>query len=326
MKKTIPANPGARLRSIGESYIKRTCADFPQWGSALGFPEFEPLLAGSDARTHRERISFVEEMLAETESISARGLSPDDWLDRRCFISLLRSELLSLRELERWRTNPQECCDGAIGSVFELVIRHADHLEKALSAIESRLALIPDFLKNGATALRNPVPLWTRLAVQSSKGAGDFLENLGGTLSEISPFPEKTRKLVQDAVKAFGVYAAAITRKKAGKPGDFAIGRERFEFLVRERCGLDWSLPEIEAEGHRLIAEISAEIEKEGRKISGGRGKKAFQILKEVRDSWIPDAPLIESHPSLTSCVIIFQRRPTPLPELFRSSKGAFSG
>ena len=294
MKKSSSVKSNPKLRSLGERYIKRTCSDFPQWGSGLGFSEFEPMLAGSDATTHRERVKFLEQLLAETEALSAQGLSPDDWLDRRCFLSLLRSELISLRDLERWRTNPQECCDGAIGSVFELVIRHAGHLEKTRPAIESRLALIPDFLKQGAAAVRNPVPLWTRLAIQSCKGSREFLETLGETLADFSPDSVKTRQLARNAAKAFDSYASAIKRKKQGKPGDFSIGRERFELLVRERCGLDWSLPEIEAEGHRLIAEVGAELEREAQKLSGGRRKKAAQILKEARDAWTPGAPLLE--------------------------------
>ena len=288
----------AKLKSFGERYIKRTCADFPQWGSSIGFSRFEHLLAGSDAKTRLGRISFLEDLLAETEALSFNGLPPDAWLDRRCFLSLLRTELLNSRELERWRTNPQECCDAAIGSIFELVTRHADHLEKARPSIESRLAAIPGFLKEGAAAIRNPVPLWTKLAIQSCKGSKEFLETLGETLKQHAPDPEKTRTIARSAARAFEQYAVTISRKKPGKTGGFAIGRERFEYLVRERTGLDWSLPEIEAEGHRLIRELSGELRREAQKLSkthGSHGKKtAQQILETARDSWVPEAPLLE--------------------------------
>ena len=285
----------AKLKSLGERYIKRTCADFPQWGSSLGFSQFEPFLAGSDARTHLARITFLEELLVETEALSFKGLPPDAWLDRRCFLSLLRTELLSSRDLERWRINPQECCDTAIGSVFELVTRHADYLEKARPAIESRLAAIPGFLKEGAAAILNPVPLWTKIAVQSCKGSKAFLETLGETLKKLSPDPERTRMLARTAARAFDRYAVAIAGKKPGRSGDFAIGRERFEYLVGERTGLDWSLPEIEAEGHRLIAELTRELQQEAQRLSKAHGKKtAKQILETARDSWVPEAPLLE--------------------------------
>ena len=296
-------SPSIPLKSLGDRYIKRTCADFPQWGSSLGFAKYEPLLAGSDATTHLKRISFLKELLAETEALSFTGLSPDDWLDRRCFLSLLRTELLNSNDLARWRSNPQECCGGAIGSIFELVIRHSDNLGKALPAIESRLAAIPDFLRHGTTAIRNPVPLWTKLAVQSCKGSAEFLESLGDTLSKISPDPKRMFGLTRSSAKAFDTYAVAIKRKKQGKTGDFSIGRDRFEYLVRERCGLDWSLPEIEAEGYRLIRKLKEELESEAKKLSGKTGnepvskkgkKTAAQLLKEARDAWTPGTSLLE--------------------------------
>ena len=287
MKVTKPK----RLCDLGERYIRRTCSDFPQWGSGLGYTRFSHSLAGSDEKTHMGRNRFLEDLLAETESLPAADLKGDDWLDRRCFLSLLRTELLHSRDLERWRNNPQECCDVAVGSIFELVTRHAEHLKKGRPSIESRLAAIPRFLIEGAAAIRFPVPLWTKLAVNSCKGAKEFILTIGETLAQISPDPTRTRRLARNAGKAFDLYAATITKKKQGKPGSFAVGRERFEFLVRERTGLDWSLPEIEAEGHRLIAELSAEIAKEARK--HGRGSVAA-ILAKARDSWTPEAPLLD--------------------------------
>jgi len=284
-------SPADQLRALGECFIKRTCSDFPQWGSSLGFSKYESQLAGSDLKTRKERMLFLEQLLRETEALPAAKLSGDDWLDRRCFFSMLRTELLNSRDLERYRTNPQECCDSAVGAVFELIIRHSENLKKARPAIEARLAAIPGFLKQGAAAVRTPVPLWTKLAVQSCKGAKDFVENIGEQLVIISPDPAKTRKIATAAAKAFDEYSKAIRAKKHGKPGDFSLGRERFEYLVRERTGLDWSLGEIEAEGHRLIGELSEELEMEARKHGA---KSAKQILDKARDSWIPGAPLLE--------------------------------
>ena len=337
-------SPADRLRALGERFIKRTCSDFPQWGSGLGFLKYESQLAGSDLKTRKERNLFLEQLLKETEALPAALLKGNHWLDRRCFLSMLRTELLTSRDLERYRTNPQECCDSAVGAVFELIIRHSENLKKARPSIEARLAAIPAFLKQGAAAVRAPVPLWTKLAVQSCVGAKDFVETIGEQLAAISPDPAKTRKIAAAAGKAFEVYAKAIRAKKQGKPGDFSLGRERFEYLVRERTGLDWSLGEIEAEGHRLIGELSAELEKEARKHGA---KSAKQILEKARDSWIPEAPLLElytrSSEQWRELVVKSGLYPippgetlkvTPVPDFMRehfptaaySSPGAFEG
>lgn len=283
--------PATRLRLLGERYIRRTCSDFPQWGSGVGFRRYEPGLAGSDEATRLARNSFLEELLTDVDALPASEMKGADWLDRRCFLSLLRTELFQSRDLERWRTNPQECCDGAVGAVFELVIRHSKNLRKALPAIESRLAAIPDFLAAGSAAVKCPVPLWTRLAVHSCAGAREFVLTLGETLAGVSSHPAKTRNLASDAARAFESYAKAISARRPGKGNGFALGRERFEWLVRERTGLDWSLPEIEAEGRRLIASLRREIAAEARKHGNG---SADVILARIRDAWVPEAPLLE--------------------------------
>jgi Bacterial protein of unknown function (DUF885) len=285
----------AKLQQLGEEYIRRTCADFPQWGSGMGFAGLESKLSGSCERVRRERNLFLEGMLTRTESLYPAALKADDWLDRRCFLSLLRTELLNNRDLERWRTNPQECCDSAVGAVFELVIRYPGNMEKARPLLEARLAAIPRYLKDGAAAIRLPVPLWTELAIRSCKGASAFLLSVGETLSRCSGDPARTLRLAGKAARAFETYAKTVARKKQADPSGFSMGRERFEFLVRERTGLDLSLPEIEAEGWRLIEELNSEIGKEARRITGKTSRKsASQLLNSARDSWVPGAPLLE--------------------------------
>lgn len=281
----------AAIRSLGGRYISRTCEDFPQWGSGVGYHEYESQISGSDQGTRLARDRFLEELLLSLEEIPASGLAGDDWLDRRCFLSLLRTELFNSRDLERWRTNPQECCDGAVGAVFELVIRHAGNLTKVRPTIEARMAAIPDFLKQGGKALRHPVPLWSRLAARSCKGAAKFMLSLGETLAGSSPKPASTRRIAREAADAFGRYAVVVASKKQGSPKGFALGRERFEWLVRERTGLDLSLSEIEAEGHRLIRELGASLSDEARRLGGG---PPHRILEKARREWIPDVPLID--------------------------------
>lgn len=151
--------------------------------------------------------------------------------------------------------------------------------------------MIPGFLKEGARAVRNPVPLWTSLAAESCKGASEFMLSLGEQLAGISPQPEKTLAIARKAAAAFERYAGTVSAKRQGKINGFAIGRERFEWLVRERTGLDMSLPEIESEGKRLILSLRKELAAEARRQGG---ESAAAILGRARDAWLPEAPLLE--------------------------------
>ncbi len=109
-------------------------------------------------RSYRAQIRLLERTLHTIEKIPEASFSGDDWLDRRAFLAMLRTELLNARDLQRWRNNPQIHCDAAVEAIFDLVIRHAENLEPVLPAIESRLAKLSDYLAAGAACVKNPVP------------------------------------------------------------------------------------------------------------------------------------------------------------------------
>ena len=263
---------------------------FPHEASELGLVRYEDRLGENAARTHLRHIALMEKALAATERLAEPAFAGDDWLDRRGFLSMLRTGLLLQRDLERWRTNPQVHCDAAVNSIFDLVIRYATRLPVALPKIESRLARIPDFLAEGAELLRKPVPLWTKLARKTCAGAATFLTEIERQLTPISPHPEKTAALFAGARTAFARYATAIAGKPPGPAGAFAVGRAGMELLVRERLGINRSLAEIEASGWMLVGRLEEDLRIEARKF--GR-KSAAAILEEAAEKWSPKCPTL---------------------------------
>jgi hypothetical protein len=275
---------------IARQFLDATHEIFPQEASELGLARYDSRLGQNGERTHLENISLMEKALAATEQLPEAAFAGDDWLDRRGFLSMLRTGLLMQRDLARWRTNPQVHCDAAVGSIFDLVIRYSGRLPAALPKIESRLARLPDFLGEGADSVREPVPLWTKLARKTCEGAATFLTEIEGTLKPLSANPGKTASLFDGARKAFARYAGAIAEKPPGPPGGFAVGPRNLELLVRERLGISRSLAEIEATGWMLVRRMEEELRREARKF--GR-KSASAILKEAAEKWEPRGPTL---------------------------------
>ena len=276
------------FEALTRHFLDATHELFPHEASELGLTRYEDRLGENREETYLAHITLMEKALAATERLPEGAFAGDDWLDRRGFISMLRTGLLHERDLLRWRTNPQRHCDAAVGSIFDLVIRYADKLPVALPKIESRLARIPDFLSEGAEIVRDPVPLWTKLARKTCHGAATFLAEIEQTLKPLFAKPEKTASLFEGARRAFAKYAEAIAAKRPGPAGGFAVGRENLEMLVRERLGISRSLAEIEATGWELVGRMEAEIQQEARKF--GR-KRPAAILEEAAEQWKPRAP-----------------------------------
>ncbi|RYD44500.1 MAG: DUF885 family protein, partial [Verrucomicrobiaceae bacterium] len=120
-------------------------------------------------------------------------------------------------------------------------------------------------------------------------------------LALLSPDTDRTGKLIREASAAFARYARSITAKEPGPAASYAIGRENFEYLIRERTGLPYSLPEVEALGNRLIGQLTAELQAESKKF--GR-KKTSQILEEAAAKWKPrEGTLLEEYQRVTGKV-----------------------
>lgn len=285
------------MQGIGEEWLEKTCEMFPEQGSRLGFHKFASRLGENTPGLHREYERFAESVLRRVEDLPEGAFSGDDWLDRRGFLALLRTELFFSRDLKRWRRNPQQHSNAAVDAIFDLVVRGAGNLSRAFPQIESRLAGIPDFLAAGAECVQLPVPLWTALAVRSCAGSVEFLEGLTPELVKVSPHPARTRSVLRSAAAAFQDFAKAIGRKKQGPAGAFAVGRERFEFLIRERLGFDFSLQEARASGERLVARQDYLLQRAAAKI----GKRtARELIDEAAAGWTLPGSLLEHYRKTT--------------------------
>src|SRR6187402_1897223 len=161
------SNPIRQFRALVESFLDETHALFPQVASERGLHQFDALLGENDATTHWHYLALVEKTLTAAEALPDHAFTCDDWLDRRALLAYLRTDRFFTGEFPHWQINPQVHCGAAIDAIFQLVVRNAENLKKALPAIESRLAELPRFLKQGASCLKLPVPLWTKLARQT---------------------------------------------------------------------------------------------------------------------------------------------------------------
>ena len=128
------------FRGVVDHFLDETHERFPESASRLGLDEFNARLGRNDEGSYRAQIRLLERTLNTIEKMPEASFSGDDWLDRRAFLAMIRTELLNARDLQRWRNNPQIHCDAAVEAIFDLVIRHAENLAPVLPAIESRLA------------------------------------------------------------------------------------------------------------------------------------------------------------------------------------------
>jgi uncharacterized protein (DUF885 family) len=280
-------SPQARaVRALGERYIEATLERWPSLGSAVGRHEFDGELEQPSDKLLRGQQKLVEKTLEELESIPEHDLGGDDWLDRRALLAELRTETWSY-ERETFRRNPESWASSALGSIHNLVVRHADDLTPIADALASRLAKLPDYLDGAAELCRRPVPLWRETAQSSVSGAPALFEAIRAPLAATGKIkPKRLETLLSSASAAFKRYGHRISRTPAGRQRDFSLGRAPFEALMRERLGWDLTAREALAYGRSLVARIEQEMEVEAARISPR--KRPRDILERAAADWAP--------------------------------------
>jgi len=280
-----PRSRAPQLHAAAEKFFRAAWEIFPQDAAELGLRAYRGRLGPNDADAHRRYIALLERTLPMIETLPPGD--GDDWTDRRAFLAYLRTALFFHRDHPRWRLDPQTHSGTAVNAVFHLLVRHADNLRAVTPDILALLQDIPRFLDEGRAGLRRPVPLWTKLAVRSSTHAATFLEQAAAQIVPLAKSPARARRLFAGAADAFRAYARHLEKIPTGPADSFAVGRANFEFLLRERMGTDASADELLAEGRRLVASVSRELQREAAKF--GR-RPAHEILERLRAAWQPSA------------------------------------
>jgi uncharacterized protein (DUF885 family) len=298
----MPARSSVTVfRAIADKYIDDMFRRFPTRASAEGLKEFNSKLDRPNQKTYAAHEKSLRRTIAGVENLPEHDFVGDDWLDRRAFLSQLRTELGSI-ELDLHRRNPDAWASGAMDSIYRLVVRNADDLTPVADAIVARLKKIPEYLDDAKSMLKLPVPLWKKLTQKTCEGAPSLFDALAEPLKKTrTASPEKIDKLIRTVKAAFASYAKAVSKLKAGAPGSFALGKTRFEALIRERLGWDLTANEAEAAGRALAARIKEDMATEARKLHPT--KSATELLEEAATQWTPSGALIDLYRKQTKRV-----------------------
>lgn len=285
------------FRKLVDHHLGESWNRFPEMASSTGLNAFNHRI-GANTRAERNAQSLlVDETLRAVEAIPDAAFSGDDYLDRRGFIAMLRTERFFDTDFRRWQVNPQVHADAAVHSIFDLVVRHPGKLSAVSDAIHQRLDALPAYLEAGAACISKPVPLWTELTQKTCDGGIHFLDGLSGELTSSAKSRAGLARSIDRAKQAFVDYAKRTTRRTQGAENAFAIGRDAFEMLMRERLGLDLSLDEARANGRELIAQLEHELAAEARKAGVNNVRKA---IERAARQWQPSRPLIEAYRETT--------------------------
>ncbi len=278
-----PRSQAPELHRIAENFFRRAWEIFPHDAAELGLAEYRGLLGPNTPDAHRRHIALLQETLAAVEALPQ--LEGNDWTDRRAFLAYLRTGFFHQVTHPRWQLDPQTHSGTPVNAIFHLLVRHADNLRPVAPHILALLTATPRYLDEGFACLQRPVPLWTQLAIRSANNAAGFLEQTAPLIAPLAASPSRARRLFASAADSYRDYARRLQKIRTGSALGFSVGREHFEFLIRERLGMDATANELLHEGRRLVAQLTAELKKEAARF--GR-RPAHELIESLHHDWQP--------------------------------------
>jgi len=283
-----------------EAFVRRMMEHEPVLATEMGEHRHDHRLADYSRPALEGWKRELAEALAEFQGFDTSSFDLQARLDQVLMVQFVKSLQRSLERIRPHFRDPglylRECTDGA----FLLLVREFAPLEERLESLLSRLRAVPEVLAQGkANVEPESVPLvWAQVALESAQRGLSFFTSIVPSAARgvpgLAPQVERASRRAAEAVEDYISFLReeVIPRAK----GDFAVGRELFEEMLRQDHMLDISTEELLETGWRLFEETKAEMERVAGEIDPH--KSAREILEEAK----------ADHPSAGELLDVYRR------------------
>ncbi len=258
-----PEGPGPlddRLYDLVEARFRRLLQDEPVYATMVGLHDLDDRWGDGTRDALLGRIAADRRHLAEVEALDPAGLSSSARFERDLEIHNLRRELFDAEEVRLWERR-STALDLVGDALFLGFARDFAPLPERLERLGDRMTGIPALLEQHRT--RGVVPqvrVWQQIEIEAAEDLPSFLDEIVAAGQDVLDESGQRRlgAAADTARAAVERYADELRATLADGVDDWALGRERYDELVRRRAfdGLD--ADDILEIGHRQLAEQKA--------------------------------------------------------------------
>ena len=252
-----PTGPSAHseLDTLGRQAYRTLWEFHPVDATRCGFHEFDGRLGDYSPARIAALKPKVNEFLRQLDGIDTLRLSLDDRIDRLLLISNLKMELFWLDRFKLLERDPHYYSDECVGGVYYVLLRDFAPLPvRALRAAE-RMEDVPRFIKQARANVKNPPRLYAEAAMEELKDAEGFFKESAAELGR--QVPELAARLAAAADKAGNsarAWRAGLELDLPRLSDSFAMGREKFDYLLATDKFLDFGSDSLLRMGENLFA------------------------------------------------------------------------
>ena len=249
-------------------FIRDRYALDPTAATVAGLHDFDDRLADLSLDGFAARDAFVDRWLHVFGSHDATALEVGDRTDLALILGELRGEQ-ALRGFERHRRQPSLYSDAITRGAYYALIREEGDVETRLAALAERLERAPAALQHAIANLdadRVP-PVYVVVAGESATAGATFVRAI---LPSLAPEGSRAKaalvgagKRAGDALDQYASWLRDDLMRRAR--GSFAIGRDAFDALLRDKELLPYDAVSLKRWGEELYADTAAKLQEAAR-------------------------------------------------------------
>lgn len=281
-----------------DGFVDDLIEDSPVTGTFLGEHRYDDRLGeftGESLELERKRLS---RWLRRFEGYAADGWLRDAAIDRTLIAQIVKSWI---RELDRVRSlyrDPGSVVRACLGGVHLLVVRDFAPLPERMKSVLGRLREIPRVLSEGRALIvpREVPPVWAEVAAQSARQGIGLVARFIPALAESTPeIKAAVAQAAETAATALAEYASWIEETVAPQAsGDFAVGEEFFNELLRENHMVAYDADALLGTGWRLYEETRRQMLEVARRIDATR--TVDEVIEEAKRDHPSAGNLLEAY------------------------------
>jgi uncharacterized protein (DUF885 family) len=217
-------------------------------------------------------IAADRQLLEEISAVDPQNLSVPEKIDLRMMIGILESEIFSAERRRLWENDPSLYVPAyQIGRLISpMAAETAAHRSVALVSL---LEKIPDRLAEARRNLKNPSRRYTETAVFKTRGTVESLRNDGPALLEkagtdAGTFQAALAKAI-DALEEYERFLSGDLLERA--TGDWAIGKEHYDYILQHRWFMDADADQILARGRQAFKDTEVLAQEVSERIDPGK-------------------------------------------------------
>lgn len=276
------------------------CHEKPYMATYLGINGYDTYLGNFDSESLISNDKIREAFISRLLELNTTDLALNLKIDYDILLNKLEADLRINSEIKPFYRNPSVYSEYSLMSIYYLVLRNEHKFESKVLAIIERLKAFPDLFSSAKKNLSLNIPkipkVWSQIALETTNSGIKFLDSLKDILNFdllSDKLKNELNKYLESANQSMKSYIDFLENSVIPlASGNYATGKELFDFLLQKNFHLPYSADEIVQIGQEILEETELLMYETAKQINPDKSWK--DILEDLDKDVLPHYRLMD--------------------------------